>query len=300
MTDEVGATQLPQDGLVSVEWLAKRIAQEDIIIADCRFQLSDPHAGRRAYEKEHIPGAIFFDLEKDLSGSPADGGGRHPLPPVAQFARVLGDAGIDETVTVVCYDDNDGGMAARLWWMLRWVGHDKVALLDGGYAAWKRAGHPVTDQIPSPTPRGFVPRVRKDMIATMAEVRAIAAGGNGIIVDSRASERYRGEVEPLDPIAGHIPTAINVPWQDNIAADGRFLDADTVTSRFAAVLRRVDTGADAGAGGLIVVHCGSGVTGCVNVFALERAGVAGVKLYVGGWSEWCSLPDNPVAVRDEP
>lgn len=278
------------DSVVSVEWLAKRLGRDDLVVADCRFVLSDPDAGRRAYEIDHIPGAVFFDLERDLSVPGAGGaGGRHPLPPVEAMSALFGRAGIGDGVTVVCYDDQRGGMAARLWWMLRYLGHRRVALLDGGYAAWRAANLPVTAAKPEPVPRRFVPRPQEHMVATMEDVRRMSAAKRGTIIDSRAPERYRGEVEPLDPVAGHIPGAINIPWEGNVDEKGVFLTPNLLRQRFEPVKRRLSEG------GAVVVHCGSGVTGCLNILALERAGLAGAKLYVGGWSEWCSHPGNPVA-----
>lgn len=288
------------ESIVSVEWLAERLGRDDVVIADCRFELADPAAGRRAYEHDHIPAAVFFDLDKDLSRSPRRSGGRHPLPPMDEFTARLGAAGIDDTVMVICYDDSNGGMAARLWWMLRYAGHERVALLDGGYAAWLAAGKPVTRDRTAPVAREFVPRLQHHMVATMEEVREMSTTGRGIIIDSRAPERYRGEIEPLDPVAGHIPGAVNMPWEANVNEHGVFLEPDKLADRFGWVqgpahrTERRDDVTDA-----IVVHCGSGVTGCVNVLALERAGVRGAKLYVGGWSDWCSQPDNPVAIGDE-
>lgn len=285
------------DSIVSVEWLAERLGRPDIVIADCRFDLTDSEAGRQAYERDHIPGAIYFDLERDLSrpahpshAGSAPTGGRHPLPTVEEMTTLFSAAGIGDGVTVVCYDDQNGGIAGRLWWMLRYLGHERVALLDGGYKAWRAAGKPVASKVIQPVPRQFVPRLQPNMLATMDEVRSASATWRAIIVDSRAPERYRGEVEPLDPVAGHIPGAVNFPWQGNVGPDGLMLDADALAQRFASMKENKEA---------VIVHCGSGVTGCLNVLALERAGVSGVKLYVGGWSEWCSHPDNPVAVGAE-
>ena len=290
-------TRFPQDGLVSVRWLEEHLGGDDLVIADCRFVLTDPEAGRKAYERDHIPGAVYFDLEKDLSAprsAPVEGrpprGGRHPLPAVEEMAALFGAAGIGDGVMVVCYDDQRGSMAARLWWMLRYLGHREVALLDGGYSAWRTLGKPVTAELPAPKPRTFVPRPVASMIATMDEVRTLSAAGSGVIVDSRAPERYRGDVEPLDPVAGHIPGAINLPWDGNLDGEGKMLSPHELSGRFAKVRAEARP---------IVVHCGSGVTGCLNILAMERAGIQGAKLYVGGWSEWCADPQNPVVRGDE-
>lgn len=258
-------------------------------MADCRFDLADPSAGRRAYDRNHIPGAVYFDLETDLSGPAGQGRGRHPLPDLEEFGLKLGKAGIGEGVCVVCYDDGDGAMAARLWWMLRYLGHDGAAVLDGGYKAWLGSGLPVTAEVPKPLARSFVPRPRPELAATMEEVRAMSAAGRGVLIDCRAPERYRGEVEPLDPVAGHIPGARNLPWMDNLDPSGRFRSRDELVRRF----EQLD-GQDP-----IVLYCGSGVTACVNLLAMAQAGIrAKPKLYVGGFSQWCSVPENAVARVD--
>lgn len=287
--------------IVSAEWLRERLGRDDLVIADCRFELTDPDAGRRAYERDHIPGAVYFDLERDLSGPATGRGGRHPLPDMEAFCALLGRRGVGRGVTVVCYDDQLGQMAARLWWMLRYVGHDDAAVLDGGYGAWREAGGPVTAEVPAPTPRTFVAGLRPQMLAGMDEVRRMsrpararsdgAPQGGGIIIDSRAPERYRGEVEPLDPVAGHIPGARNLPWMDNVDPRGFFRPREELRNRFENFPPDMEG---------VVFHCGSGVSACVNLLALEHVGLPGAKLYVGGWSEWCSVADNPVAVGDEP
>ncbi len=276
--------------IVSTHWLYEHLTRDDIVIADCRFDLSDPIAGRAAYARDHIPGAVYFDLEEDLSGPVSGRGGRHPLPAIDEFSSKLGERGIGPGTTVVCYDDQRGQMAARFWWLLRYVGHDDVVVLDGGYTAWKEAGLPTTADVPSPRPRSFVPRVRPEMVASMDDVRGIVDGAPGIVVDARAPERYWGEVEPLDPVAGHIPGAYNLPWMDNVDENGYFKPAAELEQRFAQL--KTDTEP-------VVLHCGSGVSACVNLLAMEHVGLRGAKLYVGSWSEWCSVPGNPIAVGDE-
>lgn len=296
--------------IVSVQWLRDRLAQEEltneftkeltkssapttasgIVVADCRFDLSDPAAGRRAFEEDHIPGAVFFDLDEDLSGPVTGRGGRHPLPDVDEFCAKLGERGIGNDVTVVCYDDQQGQMAARLWWLLRFVGHDDAVVLDGGYAAWRAAGLPVTAKVPVPTRRQFAPKLRPHMTASMDDVRRVSADGSGMIVDSRTAERYRGEVEPLDPVAGHIPGARNLPWMDNVDERGFFRSREELRRRFDGLPEDMDG---------VVLHCGSGVSACVNVLAMEHAGLGRARLYVGGWSDWCSVEGNPVATGDE-
>lgn len=295
-------SSISRQPIVSVEWLRARLMGEgnlggspiagahDIVVADCRFDLTDPTAGRRAYDLDHIPGAIYFDLDQDLSGPMTGRGGRHPLPDVNEFCAMLGERGIGDGVTVVCYDDQQGQMAARLWWMLRYVGHDDVVVLDGGYAAWRAAGLPVTTEVPVPTPRQFAPRPQLEMTATMEDVRRVSERGAGIIVDSRAPERYRGDIEPLDPVAGHIPGARNVPWMDNVDASGFFRSREELRLRFHELPQDMDG---------VIFHCGSGVSACVNLLAMEHAGLGRAKLYVGGWSDWCRVEGNPVAKGDE-
>lgn len=279
--------------IVSAEWLRQRLGRDDIVIADCRFDLTDPAAGRLAYERDHVPGAVYFDLDKDLSGPVTGRGGRHPLPDMDRFAELLGRRGVGDGVTVICYDDQGGQMAARLWWLLRYAGHDDAAVLDGGYGAWRAAGGPVSAEVPAPAPRRFVLRLRPHMAVGMEDVRRIVDGGrdHGLIVDSRAPERYRGEAEPLDPVAGHIPGARNWPWMENLDQRGFFRGRDELEKRFAALPDDMER---------VVFHCGSGVSACVNLLVLEHIGRPGAKLYTGGWSDWCSVPENPVAVGDEP
>ncbi len=273
------------ENLVTADWLATHLSDPDLVIADCRFDLTQPQAGRQAYTEAHIPGAVYFDLERDLSAPKQAHGGRHPLPPVDTFCRTVGAAGIDETVMVVAYDAQSTAMAARLWWMLRYLGHAQVRVLGGGWQAWRAAGHPVTQDVPRRAPRTFAPRIRARSAVDLAELRRLQKAG-ARLVDSRAPERYRGEVEPLDPVAGHIPGAVNLPYTDTLDARGNLRSPADLRDRFAGIA--------AGRGDL-VVYCGSGVTACVNLLAMEEAGIEGARLYVGGWSDWCSYPENPVA-----
>ncbi len=272
--------------LVDSAWLAERLGEPHLVVVDCRFDLLDPEAGARDYAAAHIPTAHYLDLERDLSGPKGSPGGRHPLPDMEVFSRKLGALGIDERVTVVAYDAQQGCMAARLWWMLRYLGHDRAAVLDGGWQAWLAHGYPTTAELPRAVPRRFVPRPRPEMAVGMEAVRELLDVGAVCLIDSRAPERYRGEVEPLDPVAGHIPGAVNMPWTDVVDEEGKLKPAPVLRERFAALGldRRTP-----------VVYCGSGVTACMNLLAMDEAGLGLPALYVGGWSDWCSHPANPVA-----
>ncbi len=273
--------------LVTAEWLARHLGDPSVVIADCRFDLARPHAGRAAYAQAHIPWAVYLDLEADLSGPKQLHGGRHPLPDVEVLSRKLGSLGVDHEVTVVAYDDQQGGLAAaRLWWLLRYLGHPRARVLDGGWPAWCRAGCPTTADVRPRAPRTFVPHVRRDLAIGVEELRRRLGRADVRLVDSRAPERYRGEVEPLDPVAGHIPGAVSLPWTENQDDRGLLKPAPQLRERFA----------ELGAGsGEVVVYCGSGVTACANLLAMEEAGITGAVLYPGGWSDWCSYPENPVA-----
>jgi thiosulfate/3-mercaptopyruvate sulfurtransferase len=271
---------------VTAEWLAGRLGDPAIVVADCRFDLANPAAGRTAYEREHIPGAVYLDLDTDLSAPKSAHGGRHPLPAVADLARLFGRIGIDRDVTVVAYDDQATCMAARLWWMLHYLGHDAVKVLDGGWSAWRLAGHPTTAELLPPVARVFVPRVRADMLVGMAELRDRLGRNDHCLVDSRAPERYRGEVEPLDPVAGHIPGAINLPWTDNQDDRGKLKSIEVLRRRFAPIGAQQP-----------IVYCGSGVSACANLLAMDEIGIGDAALYAGSWSDWCSYPENPVAKK---
>lgn len=268
--------------LVSTEWLATHVGHPDLAVADCRFiTIGDPEAGRRAHAEAHIPGAVYFHGDEDLSGTAGEHGGRHPLPDPEVLARKLGAAGIGNGTKVVVYDWT-GEHAARLWWVLRWLGHDDAAVLDGGYNAWAAAGHPVEAAAPQPQGRTFLPRPRPEMVASMADVRDRTEGE--AVVDARAPERFAGAPHPLDLKAGHIPGAVNHFWQQSLRPDGTYRPAEEQAARFAGLPE----------GGAVIHQCGSGVTACVNIIAAELAGRKGARLYVGSWSDWCTYPQNPV------
>ncbi|MCA9973953.1 MAG: sulfurtransferase [Anaerolineales bacterium] len=269
--------------LIDVETLARRLADPAWVIVDCRFSLADTAAGRRQYLAAHVPGAVYAHLDEMLSNPPATDRGRHPLPAPAVLTQRFGALGIDGTKQVVAYDDASGAIAARLWWMLRYMGHAAVAVLDGGWPAWQAAGHPTAAGDETNPPALFTGAPRRDWLVTMPEVAAQA-----LLVDSRDGARYRGEMEPIDAQAGHIPGAINYFFQENWGEDGRYLPPDVLRARLQAVLG--DTPAEEA-----VFYCGSGVTACVNLLALAHAGLGNGRLYAGSWSEWSREPENPIA-----
>lgn len=266
--------------LIHVEQLAPLIGKEGLVLLDCRFALNDTEAGRRAYTEAHLPGAVYLHLDEDLSGPVGAHGGRHPLPDPAVLAAKLGAAGVGDGVSVVVYDDA-GPFAARLWWLLRWLGHDEVAVLDGGYSAWTAAGQPVTAELPAPVARSLTPRPRREMLAEMEEVRSRPVGT--AVVDARPPHRFAGQPDPLDAKPGHIPGAVSRFWADGLRG-GFWLSPEEQRSRFAGL-----PGA-----GEVIHSCGSGVTACANLLAMEIAGLPGSRLYPGSWSDWVSYDENPV------
>ncbi|CAB3394949.1 sulfurtransferase [Kyrpidia spormannii] len=277
--------------LVSVQWLKERIGSPDVAVIDCRFTLNEPDAGEARYREGHIPGAVYLHLERDLCG-PKGQGGRHPLADPDRLARVFSKAGIGAGTVVVAYDDQTGEFAARLWWTLRYLGHEQVRVLDGGYAEWQKAGHPVTLEIPTPSPASFVPRVRPEMMVDAEYVSRVVSGQapGALLIDSRAPERYTGEQETIDPVGGHIPGAVNIYWKDGVDEDGRWKSPEEQRRRFSGVTGERE----------LIVYCGSGVTACANLLALEIAGISGARVYVGSWSEWCADPGRPVARGPKP
>lgn len=273
--------------LITPAELAGNLADPAWLVADCRFELGKPDAGREAWLACHIPGAIHADLERDLSAPVTAATGRHPLPPVENLAATLSRFGIGERTQVVCYDAGSGAFAARLWWILRYLGHDAVAVLDGGFAAWVEEGRPVSTEAVARAPSRFAARPRPGMLVDAAGVAAALARGDRL-VDVRGAERFAGTVEPLDTVAGHVPGAINLPYLSNLDARGRFLLPAALAERW----RHATGGA---AGGDAICMCGSGVTACQQLLALEAAGITGPRLYAGSWSEWIRDPARPVA-----
>jgi thiosulfate/3-mercaptopyruvate sulfurtransferase len=272
--------------------LLAAIDDPDLRLFDCRFSLTDTEAGRRAYLQGHLPGACYAHLDEHLSSPIGPQTGRHPLPDPSRLADWLGECGVSSESRVVVYDDVGGAFAVRLWWLLRWIGHDRAALLDGGLQAWVAAGGALTRELPRHEPRALIARPDDSRWISTEALAAELSAGNAILIDARAPERFRGEQEPIDPTAGHIPGAINLPLTGNLDRDGRLLAPDRLRKRF------VDALGDSPHAS--VVHsCGSGVNACHNLLAMEVAGLSGSRLYAGSWSEWIRSPERPVATGPE-
>ena len=276
--------------LISAAELAARITDPNVVVVDCRHDLMNLAAGREGFRLGHLPGAVFGDIETQLSGAKrgADGvfRGRHPLPEKEALIETLRGWGVNDDSQVVAYDAHGGMYAARLWWLLRWLGHEAVAVLDGGMAAWQSLGQPLSTEAPG-KPRGnitvrapFVPTV------TVVDVMLNIDKGERTVIDARAADRFRGENETIDPVGGHIPGAKNRFFKDNLQADGRFKDANALRADFTRLVERPEQA---------IMQCGSGVTACHNLLAMEIAGLPGAALYPGSWSEWVSNPTRPIA-----
>lgn len=274
--------------LVSIAELAARLEDPDQVVIDCRFNLQQPAAGPGLYAEGHVPGAFYADLDQDLSGPKRPDLGRHPLPAVDSLQKLFSGFGIGRGTRVVVYDEGGGALAARLWWLLRWLGHAEVGLLDGGYTAWCAAGLPVSKVRPAQRAGSFVPQPGSMPVLTTADIEASLGTGKLLLLDLRARDRYLGRVEPIDPVAGHVPGALSAPFSENLDAGGRFRPPGELRRHYAALL-----------GGRPVAEvacmCGSGVTACHGIFALELAGWPGVGLYVGSWSEWIRSAERPIA-----
>lgn len=259
------------------------------LVFDCRFSLADHEAGAKAYRRGHIPGAYYIDLKKDLSSPVASYTGRHPLPDFLHLAQKLGQRGVGNQSRIVVYDDAGGAFAGRLWWLLRCMGHDNVAVLDGGYPAWLECGYSVTTALPMASPSVFRVYLDNSRWLNAADVRDRLAAGSIKLIDARTPERFQGLQEPIDPVAGHVPGALNRPFQNNLDTRNLFLPAEELRKQFAELLG--STPAER------TVHmCGSGVTACHNLLAMEHAGLTGSKLYAGSWSEWIIDKNRGVAV----
>jgi len=274
--------------LIDPSTLAAKLADPDWIVIDCRFDLTDPAKGEELYREAHIPGAKYAHLDRHLSGTKTGKNGRHPLPEIDVFAEKMRRCGVTARSQVVIYDDMGGNWAMRLWWLLRWLGHDAVAVLDGQFPLWVKEGRPVTKEVPAPRKGAFVPRPHLGDEVDVHFVERFSESPEVKLVDERVAERFSGKQETIDPVAGHVRGEINRFWKDNLGADGRFKAASQLREEFDRLLE--------GAQPEQVVHmCGSGVTACHNIFAMELAGLPGSKLYAGSWSEWCADPARRVA-----
>jgi thiosulfate/3-mercaptopyruvate sulfurtransferase len=274
--------------LLQAAELTDRLNDPDWLVVDCRFELGQPDAGELAWSKGHIPGAVYAHLDRDLSGPVTADSGRHPLPAPERFARTLSRWGITSRTQVVAYDASAGVFAARLWWMLRWLGHDAVAVLDGGLQAWAAAGGGLDSSQRARTASEFPAQPRPQMAVSATELARLLERNACLLVDARAPERFEGRSEPLDAVAGHVPGAVNHPTGLNLRADGRLQPPRELGDLWSATL--------AGRAAVdVVCMCGSGVTACHDLLALEHAGMSGGRLYAGSWSEWIRDPGRPVA-----
>lgn len=276
--------------LVDVHWLSQCLSNSNAVVIDARFSLADSELGYQQYRLGHILGAYYLHLNRDLSSPVQSHGGRHPLPDWAQFARTLNQMGVfskppNGPTQIVIYDDSRFAFAARLWWMLRYLGHEQVAILDGGIKAWESADLPISTDIPGAIAGNFIPQPQSDWIVDIDAVRQAVRQrkdrSGAIVIDSRSPERFRGEVEPIDPIAGSIPGAINSFWKNVTTEAGYMKNTSALSSQWSSLASKDE----------IIVYCGSGVTACVNLFSLVVAGHPMYKLYPGGWSDWCSYED---------
>ncbi len=279
--------------LISAQELINHIADPNWAVVDCRFSLEDAECGRRDYLNGHIPGAIYAHLNEDLSGQIIPGKtGRHPLPPKEKFVETLSKWGIGPDIQVVAYDDKGGSMAARLWWMLRWVGHDAIAVLDGGWQQWQKNNYPVKNGKETRKSVTFTPKTRNNMLLSADDVLKVLNNPDFRLLDSRSADRYRGENETIDPVAGHIPGALSAPFSENLKPDGCFLSSEELKARFLKLLDDIPPERT-------VFYCGSGVTATHNLLALAHAGLGDARLYAGSWSEWITDPKRPVAKGSE-
>ncbi len=271
--------------LITPQALMDALDQPGLVIIDCRYVLQNKHFGRELYRSSHLPGALYADLEQDLSGAIVPGlTGRHPLPHPEVFAQTLRQWGLTAKSDLVLYDEASGAMAARLWWLLGWAGIDRVRLLDGGFKAWQALSGPVTEEVPTPVASNYAPVFDHSRWVSSVQVEQLLGTPQAPLLDARALPRFRGEVEPLDPVAGHIPSAVCMPFEENLNPDNSFRSPGQLAQRFAPY-RSLKP----------VCYCGSGVTACHNIFAMSLAGLAMPRLYPGSWSEWITDPQRPVS-----
>lgn len=280
--------------IISAEETLSRLHDPDWVVIDCRFSLQEASKGREDYLEGHVPGAFYAHLDEDLSAPVIAGKtSRHPMLPVDRMVDLFSSWGIDDKVQVVVYDFKGGGMAVRLWWMLQWLGHEAVALMDGGWAYWKAKNFPQSVEAPERQPRHFIARQQEGWTMDADQVAAVCQDPNYRVVDVRNYERYTGQEEPIDPVAGHIPGAINIPFGENVDDDGFFKNPDVLRKKYE----------EGGLKGMpadhVVFYCGSGVTSCHNVLAMRLAGMGQARIYPGSWSEWITDPNRPVATGEK-
>ena len=273
--------------LISTDALAEHLADPAWLIVDCRYNLNDETWGRAQYESAHIPGALFVDVAHDLAAEGTRTNGRHPLPEVEDMAAAFGRLGIADHIQVIAYDQEAGAFASRLWWMLRYLGHDAVAVVDGGFAKWTREGRPVRGGVERRLPARFTSRLRKEMRVTVDETLAHLGDPSALLIDARSPDRYAGRPDPLDTVYGHIPGARNRYYRDNVSEAGTMRPGSELRTEFEKVL----AGSPASQ---VVMYCGSGITACHNLLAMEHAGLRGARLFAGSWSEWESDPNRPI------
>src|SRR5262245_43107573 len=273
--------------LISSSALALHVGDDNFVIVDCRFLLADASWGEEAYASAHIPGAVYAHLDRELSGPKTGTNGRHPLPDPVALSDTFGRLGIADGVQVVAYDQDNGSFASRLWWMLRWLGHDAVAVLDGGFAKWMAEGRETRSGIETREATTFSATPRPEMLVDASQVGTLLSDNRWRLLDARAPERFRGEVEPIDRVAGHIPGAANHCYQTNMGADGSFLTPEQLRAQMRAAVGEASSDH-------VICYCRAGVTACHTVLALAQAGMSGARLYAGSWSEWSSDPSRPV------
>jgi len=278
----------PFTTLIDSAALASQLGRDDLAIFDCRFDLGNPAWGAGEFAREHIPGAQYLHLDRDLSGPVTPQTGRHPLPDPHDFARRIAALGAGADMQLVAYDQGNGAYAARFWWMARWIGVRHVAVLDGGIAAWRRAGLPLGTAAQAPRPRHLPVTLSANAVVDSVALDELRQRPGTLLVDARGADRFAGRNETLDPVAGHVPGARNLPFTGNLDADGRFLAPEKLRQRWGALLGSLPASA-------VISSCGSGVTACQNLLALEHAGMGGARLYAGSWSEWIRDPRRPIA-----
>ncbi|MEO8061750.1 MAG: sulfurtransferase [Pseudomonadota bacterium] len=274
--------------LIEAETLGRQLDRDDLVLFDCRFDLGNVHWGETEYRSGHLPGALYLHLDHDLSSPITAVSGRHPLPDPEVFATRMAALGVQTGSQVVAYDQGNGAYAARLWWLLRWIGFREAAVLDGGVTAWRAAGLPLATEVRTPVPRELPVAVSQDAWVSSDLVNELRLRPQTLVVDARGGERFAGRNETIDPVAGHVPGARNHPFPNNLGPDGKFLPVDELRRRWQTLLGSQPPSA-------LISMCGSGVTACHNLLALEHAGLPGGRLYAGSWSEWIRDPKRPIA-----